>query len=98
MDRWTSSFEFPNLKNVKIAISCGLCLKDHPEWTFDKLLKLSEILLMNANVLEKFVVISKEKCKSCSLNCVSQYLFRLSEKFIGYPRSSTNSVIIMFQE
>nr|XP_018629291.1 putative FBD-associated F-box protein At1g50980 isoform X2 [Nicotiana tomentosiformis] len=98
LQSWISSFVFPNLKKVKIVISSGVCLKNHFNWGFDKLFKLSEFLLKRATVLEKFVLISKRrKCKRCSMNCVSRYLFRMAEKLLGCPRSSTNFLII-FQE
>ncbi|XP_016461553.1 uncharacterized protein LOC107784873 [Nicotiana tabacum] len=59
LQSWISSFVFPNLKKVKIVISSGVCLKNHFNWGFDKLFKLSEFLLKRATVLEKFVLISK---------------------------------------
>ncbi|XP_059281195.1 putative F-box/LRR-repeat protein At3g18150 [Lycium ferocissimum] len=105
-----SSFVLPNLKKIKIVISfevllqftgplhLDFCLKDHSKWGFEKLFKLPEFLLKAATVLEKFVIVSKGiKCKTCSTNCVSLYLSRLSEKLLGCPRSSADSVII-FQE
>ncbi|XP_016484029.1 F-box protein At5g03100-like [Nicotiana tabacum] len=95
LQSWASSFEFPNLKNVKIVISLTY-LKDHVEYCFDKLFKLSEFLLKNTKVLEKFVIISKRrKWESC---WASQYLFRLAEKLLDCPRSSTKTVIMVFQE
>nr|XP_033515770.1 putative F-box/LRR-repeat protein At3g18150 [Nicotiana tomentosiformis] len=93
-----SSFAFPNLKNVKLAISSGLCLKYYVWDYVKKLFKLSEFLLKNASVLEKFVIkLKRRRCEICSMNCVSRYLFRLAEKLLGCPRSSTNCAII-FQE
>ncbi|XP_049394890.1 putative F-box protein At1g49610 [Solanum stenotomum] len=93
-----SSLEFHNLKNVKIVISSKLCLKYHVKWGFKKLFKLSKFLLINASVLEKFIIISKRsRCETCSGNCLSKYLFLLAFKLLDCPRSSTNSVII-FQE
>ncbi|XP_019265371.1 PREDICTED: F-box protein At5g03100-like isoform X2 [Nicotiana attenuata] len=95
LQSWTSSFEFPNLKNVKIVISLTY-LKDHLECCFDKLFKLSEFLLKNAKVLEKLVIISKRReWESC---WASQYLIRLAEKLLTCPRSSANSVIMVLQE
>ncbi|OIT35782.1 f-boxlrr-repeat protein [Nicotiana attenuata] len=68
LQSWISSFVFPNLKKVKIVISSGVCLKNHFNWGFDKLFKLSEFLLKRATVLEKFVLMSKRrKCKRCSI-------------------------------
>jgi len=93
-----SNLEFHNLKNVKIFISSKLCLKYHVKWGFKKLFKLSKFLLINASVLEKFIIISKRsRCETCSGNCLSKYLFLLAFKLFDCPRSSTNSVII-FQE
>ncbi|XP_055826275.1 putative F-box/LRR-repeat protein At5g02930 [Solanum dulcamara] len=90
-----SSVEFHNLKKVKIVISSERCLKDHVKWGFNKIYNLSEFLLMNASVLEKFIIISKRRrCQTCSMNCLSQYLSRLADKLLGCPRSSANSVII----
>ncbi|MCD9645153.1 hypothetical protein HAX54_033860 [Datura stramonium] len=54
-----SSIVFPNLKNVKIVVSPGMCIKEHLEWEYmKKLFKLSEFLLKNAAILEKFIIIS----------------------------------------
>ncbi|XP_070028320.1 probable F-box protein At1g60180 [Nicotiana sylvestris] len=90
-----SSFGFPNLKNVKVVSSSGTCLQGHLVWDYDELFKLSEFILKNAMGLEKFVLISRRRmCKRCSMNCASQYLFRLAEKLVGCPRSSANSMII----
>ncbi|MCD9643497.1 hypothetical protein HAX54_031062 [Datura stramonium] len=64
LQSWISGFAFPNLKNVKIAISSRsrICLMDHLKWSYVKtLFKLSEFLLKNASVLEKFVIISKRR-------------------------------------
>ncbi|XP_019263069.1 PREDICTED: F-box/LRR-repeat protein 25-like isoform X2 [Nicotiana attenuata] len=95
LQSWTSSFEFPNLKNAKIVISLTY-LKDHLECCFDELFKLSEFLLKNAKVLEKFVIISKRReWESC---WASQYLIGLAEKLLTCPRSSANSVIMVLQE
>ncbi|XP_049394883.1 F-box/LRR-repeat protein At3g03360-like [Solanum stenotomum] len=58
-----SFVEFRNLKEVKIVISPERCLKDHVKWGFEKLSKLSEFLLLNAPVLEKFVIISKKRSR-----------------------------------
>ncbi|XP_049391052.1 F-box protein At5g03100-like [Solanum stenotomum] len=88
-------FGFPNLKNVTIINSPGeRCFKDHFKQGFDKLLKLSEFLLNNATVLEKFVISKGIMCKICSTNCVSTFLSQLAEKLFCCPRSSTNCVII----
>ncbi|KAK4364688.1 hypothetical protein RND71_016046 [Anisodus tanguticus] len=62
---WISSIAFPNLKNVKIANSLRVCLKEDFRWgvkvnlrsSFDK---LAEVLLKNATVLEKFVSYQRE--------------------------------------
>ncbi|KAH0776398.1 hypothetical protein KY290_007809 [Solanum tuberosum] len=59
LQNWISSFEFPNLKNVKIVIPLRTYLNDHTNWGWDKLYRLSEFLLTNAKVLKKFVIISK---------------------------------------
>ncbi|KAH0683565.1 hypothetical protein KY290_022188 [Solanum tuberosum] len=90
-----SSFGFSNLKNVKVFSSLKMCLKGNLEWENDDLLKLSEFILKNATVLEKFIIISKRKtCKICSMKCASRYSLRLAEKLVGFSRSSTSSVII----
>ncbi|KAH0702557.1 hypothetical protein KY285_016835 [Solanum tuberosum] len=95
LQRWISIFVLPNLKNVKIAISSRICLINHLNWSYAKnLFELSEFLLKNALVLEKFVIISKRRrCEKCSMNCAYKYLFPLAEKLLGSPRLSTNSVI-----
>ncbi|XP_025886582.1 uncharacterized protein [Solanum lycopersicum] len=89
-------FGFPNLKNVRIINTPGeRCFKNHFKQGFDKLLKLSEFLLKNATVLEKFVVSKGITCKIlCSTNCVSTFLSQLAEKLFCCPKSSTNCVII----
>ncbi|XP_059279849.1 F-box/LRR-repeat protein At3g03360-like isoform X2 [Lycium ferocissimum] len=93
-----SSFGFPNLTNVKVVSSSGMCVKKHLEWGYDELFRLPEFLLENAMVLEKFIIISRRrKCDSCSMNRVSRYLFQLAEKLLNCPKCSTNSVII-YQE
>ena len=94
-----SSVEFHNLKKVKIVISSDACWKDHVKRGFEKVTKLSEFLLLNAPVLENFVIIisKRSRCETCSGNCLSKYLFLLAFKLLDCPRSSTNSVII-FQE
>ncbi|WMV27129.1 hypothetical protein MTR67_020514 [Solanum verrucosum] len=90
-----SSFGFPYLKNVKVFSSSKMCLKGNIEWDNDDLLKLSEFILKNATVLEKFTIISKRKtCKICSMKCASRYSLRLAEKLVGCSRSSTTCVII----
>ncbi|KAH0760030.1 hypothetical protein KY290_023523 [Solanum tuberosum] len=94
LQSWISSFGFPNLKNVKIISSSGVCFKDHFKQGFDKLLKLSECLLKNAMILEKFVISKSMKCEICSINCVSTCLSQMAEKLLGCPRSSTNCMII----
>ncbi|KAK4734378.1 hypothetical protein R3W88_008639 [Solanum pinnatisectum] len=96
LQRWISIFVLPNLKNVKIAVSSRICLINHLNWSYAKnLFELSELLLKNALVLEKFVIISKRRrCEKCSMNCAYKYLFPLAEKLLGSPRLSTNSVII----
>ncbi|CAN4122254.1 unnamed protein product [Withania somnifera] len=96
LQSWTSSSMFPGLKNVKIVNSFLVCLEDYFKQPYDKLFKLSEFLLKNATALEKFVIVSKTReCRRCSMNCVSQYFFRLAKNLLGCPRSSTNSVIIV---
>ncbi|XP_009588022.1 putative F-box protein At1g49610 [Nicotiana tomentosiformis] len=99
LQRYISSFVFPNLKKVKIVISPGMCLEDHLEWEYiRKLFQLSKFLLKNALVLEKFVIVSsRRRCEICYTKCVSRYLSRLAKKLSNCPRSSANSVII-FQE
>ncbi|XP_055835060.1 uncharacterized protein LOC129903526 [Solanum dulcamara] len=94
LQSWFSSFAFPNLKNVKIVNSSGVCFKDHFKQGLDKLFKLSEFLLKNATVLEKFVISKRIKCEICSMNCVSTCLSQLAEKLLGCPRSSTNCAVI----
>lgn len=99
LQRYISSFVFPNLKKVKIVISPGMCLEDHLEWEYiRKVFQLSKFLLKNALVLEKFVIVSsRRRCEICYTKCVSRYLSRLAKKLLNCPRSSANSVII-FQE
>ncbi|KAH0683547.1 hypothetical protein KY289_021299 [Solanum tuberosum] len=67
-----SSFGFPYLKNVKVFSSSKMCLKGNIEGDNDDLLKLSEFILKNATVLEKFTIISKRKtcCSRSSTTCV----------------------------
>ncbi|KAM3264006.1 hypothetical protein P3L10_001000 [Capsicum annuum] len=87
---WISSFVFPNLKNVKIANFFQACLEvdsvssvdsQKRKRSFDRLVELSELMLKNAMILEKFVIISKRrKCKSCLTNCESKFLLGLAEK------------------
>ncbi|KAG5612538.1 hypothetical protein H5410_023819 [Solanum commersonii] len=96
LQSWISRFGFPNLKNVKIISSSGVCFKDHFKQGFDKLLKLSECLLKNATILEKFVISKSIKCEICSINCVSTCLSQMAEKLLGCPRSSTNCMIIYY--
>ncbi|XP_049396698.1 uncharacterized protein LOC125860723 [Solanum stenotomum] len=94
-----SSVEFHNLKKVKIVISSDACWKDHVKRGFEKVTKLSEYLLLNAPVLENFVIIisKRRRCETCSMNCLSQHLSLLADKLLGCPRSSTNAAI-NFQE
>jgi len=94
-----SSVEFHNLKKVKIVISSDACWKDHVKRGFEKVTKLSEFLLLNAPVLENFVIIisKRRRCETCSMNCLSQHLSLLADKLLGCPRSSTNAAI-NFQE
>ncbi|KAH0681370.1 hypothetical protein KY284_022455 [Solanum tuberosum] len=76
-----SSFEFPNLKNVKVVNASKICLKEQLEWDYDDLFKLSENLLKNTKVLENFVIISRRKnCSICSTNCASRYSSGLAKK------------------
>ncbi|XP_019231967.1 PREDICTED: uncharacterized protein LOC109212749 isoform X2 [Nicotiana attenuata] len=94
LQSWFSRLEFPNLKNVKLVNkidnSVRACLKDHSEQCYVKLFKLSEFLLQNATVLEKFIIISKTReCGNCFTNCVHPYFLQLAEKLLGSPRSST---------
>ncbi|KAG5580606.1 hypothetical protein H5410_051233, partial [Solanum commersonii] len=73
-----------------------MCLKEHLEWDYDELFKLSMLLLKNEMILESFLIISRrETCKSCSMNCVAQYLIRLFHKLVGCPKSSTICVITL---
>ncbi|XP_009767685.1 probable F-box protein At1g60180 [Nicotiana sylvestris] len=98
MESRISSFQFPNLKNVKIGISFGVCLKYSFQWQLRKLFKLSEFLLKSSTILEKFTITSeKRKCKRCSMNCESPLLSQLAEKLLGCARSYADPVII-FQE
>ncbi|KAG5612492.1 hypothetical protein H5410_023773 [Solanum commersonii] len=91
-----SSVRFPNLKNVKIVRSSNMRLKEHLEWNYDELFKLSKFLLKNAMILESFLIISRrETCKSCSMSCVAQYLIRLFHKLVGCPKSSTSCAITL---
>ncbi|XP_006365255.1 F-box protein At5g03100-like [Solanum tuberosum] len=93
-----SSVEYHNLKKVKIVISSEACLKDHVKRGFEKVSKLLEFLLLNALVLENFVIVSKKRrCETCSINCLSQFLSRLADNLLGCPRSSTNSEIIFHE-
>ncbi|KAH0730391.1 hypothetical protein KY289_001579 [Solanum tuberosum] len=58
LQSYNSSFVFPNLKSVEIVISSGMCMKEHLKWEYiRKLFKLSNFLLKNAVVLEKFVIV-----------------------------------------
>ncbi|XP_059315448.1 probable FBD-associated F-box protein At1g32375 [Lycium ferocissimum] len=58
------------------------------------LFELSQFLLKNASVLEKFVIISKRrKCQQRSQRCVSPYLSQLAAKLEAYRRSSTKCMM-----
>ncbi|KAH0702540.1 hypothetical protein KY290_017854 [Solanum tuberosum] len=94
-----SSVEFHNLKKVKIVISSDACWKDHVKRGFEKVTKLSEFMLLNAPILENFIIIisKRRRCETCSMNCLSQHLSLLANKLLGCPRSSTNAAI-NFQE
>ncbi|KAH0720238.1 hypothetical protein KY284_005268 [Solanum tuberosum] len=47
-------------------------LKEHLEWDYDELIKLSKFLLKNAMILESFLIISRrETCKSCPKSSTS---------------------------
>ncbi|XP_015167244.1 probable ATP-dependent RNA helicase ddx56 isoform X2 [Solanum tuberosum] len=90
LQRYISSFVFSNLKNVKIVIFSGVCLKEHTK----KLFKLSNFLLKNTVVLEKFVIVSnRQRCEICGIKCMPRFLSRLANK-LG---SSADSVIIFQQ-
>ncbi|KAH0730387.1 hypothetical protein KY290_001418 [Solanum tuberosum] len=90
LQRYISSFVFSNLKNVKIVIFSGVCLKEHAK----KLFKLSNFLLKNTVVLEKFVIVSnRQRCEICGIKCMPRFLSRLANK-LG---SSADSVIIFQQ-
>uniref|UniRef100_M1CNT0 Katanin p60 ATPase-containing subunit n=1 Tax=Solanum tuberosum TaxID=4113 RepID=M1CNT0_SOLTU len=95
LQSYISNSVFPNLKNVKIVISSGMCMKEHLKWEYiKKLFKLSDFLLENVVVLEKFVIISnRRRCEICGIKCVSRLSWRLANKL----RSSADSVII-FQD
>ncbi|TMW82097.1 hypothetical protein EJD97_006847 [Solanum chilense] len=90
LQRYISSFVFSNLKNVKIVIFSGVCMKEH----LNKLFKLSNFLLKNTVVLEKFIIVSnRQRCDLCGIKCMSRFLSRLAKK-LG---SSADSVIIFQQ-
>ncbi|XP_015076024.1 putative F-box/LRR-repeat protein At3g18150 [Solanum pennellii] len=91
LQSYNSSSVFPNLKNVEIAISSGMCMKEHLNWEYiRKLFKLSKFLLKNAVVLEKFVIVSKRRrCEFCGIKCLSRFLSRLASNL----RSSAEFVI-----
>ncbi|KAK4708332.1 hypothetical protein R3W88_029257 [Solanum pinnatisectum] len=95
LQSYISNSLFPNLKNVEIVISFGMCMKEHLKWEYmKKLFKLSDFLLENVVVLEKFVIVSnRRRCEICGIKCVSRFLWQLANKL----RSSADSVII-FQE
>ncbi|KAH0765454.1 hypothetical protein KY285_001325 [Solanum tuberosum] len=77
LQRYISSFVFSNLKNVKIVIFSGVCLKEHAK----KLFKLSNLLLKNTVVLEKFVIVSnRQRCEICGIKCMPRFLSRLANK------------------
>ncbi|XP_049398023.1 putative F-box/LRR-repeat protein At3g18150 isoform X2 [Solanum stenotomum] len=82
LQSYNSRSVFPNLKNVEIAISSGMCMKEHLNWEYiRKLFKLSNFLLKNAVILEKFVIVSKRRrCEICGIKCVSRFLSRLASK------------------
>ncbi|KAH0704395.1 hypothetical protein KY290_017857 [Solanum tuberosum] len=56
-----SSVEFHNLKKVKIVISSDVCWKDHVKRGFEKVTKLSKFLLLNAPILENFIIIISKR-------------------------------------
>ncbi|XP_009780474.1 uncharacterized protein [Nicotiana sylvestris] len=91
LESWISNYAFPSLKSVNIICSTGMCqMEQH-----DKLFELSEFLLKNAMILEKFVIIAKRAhCCYCLKNCVSQYSSGLAAKLLGCPRPSTNFTMI----
>ncbi|KAM3337420.1 hypothetical protein P3S68_031745 [Capsicum galapagoense] len=99
LQSWISSFEFPNLKNVAIvhpSVMCSTCfLLKTSKQGFDKLFKLSEFVLKNAPVLEKFVMVKGKKCRVCSKNRVSPYLSQIAKALLSCPRASTNCEIIV---
>ncbi|KAG5612495.1 hypothetical protein H5410_023776 [Solanum commersonii] len=89
-----SSFEFSNLKNVKVVNASKICLKEHLEWDYDDLFNFSEFLLKNTKVLEKFVIISRRKiCSICSMNRASRYSSRLAKKLTTNLWSDYNSLV-----
>uniref|UniRef100_A0A3Q7EEZ5 F-box domain-containing protein n=1 Tax=Solanum lycopersicum TaxID=4081 RepID=A0A3Q7EEZ5_SOLLC len=91
LQSYNSSSVCPNLKNVEIAISSGMCMKEHLNWEYiRKFFKLSMFLLKNAVVLEKFVIVSKKRrCEFCGIKCLSRFLSRLASNL----RSSAEFVI-----
>ncbi|XP_006352910.1 uncharacterized protein [Solanum tuberosum] len=99
LQSWISSIVFPNLKNITIVNSILVCLnRQKRKRGFRRLVKLSQLLLKNATILKKFLVISKsrmcKKCKKCLTNCWCNFFSGLFDKL--YPsRSSTNAKFIL---
>ncbi|KAF3623770.1 hypothetical protein FXO37_31719 [Capsicum annuum] len=84
-----SSFELPNLKNVKIVQSSALCLRCDSATRrtfnkgFDTRFELLELVLKNATILEKLVMPAMIKCRICSNFFVSEFVSRMPKIVLG---------------
>ncbi|KAG5592515.1 hypothetical protein H5410_043029 [Solanum commersonii] len=101
LQSWISSIVFPNLKNITIVNSILVCLnRQKRKRGFRRLVKLSQLLLKNATILKKFLIISKsrrcKKCKKCLRNCGFNFFFGLLDKL--YPSGSSANAKIIFQD
>ncbi|XP_049387681.1 putative F-box/LRR-repeat protein At3g18150 isoform X2 [Solanum stenotomum] len=95
LQSWISSFVFPNLKNITIVNSILVCLnRQKRKQGFRRLVKLSQLLLKNATILKKFLVISKSRmcknCKKCLTNCWCNFFSGLFDKLFlsRYPTNA----------
>ncbi|KAG5592516.1 hypothetical protein H5410_043030 [Solanum commersonii] len=98
LQSWISSIVFPNLKNITIVNSILVCLnRQKRKRGFRRLVKLSQLLLKNATILKKFLVISKsrmcKKCKKCLTNCWCNFFSGLFDK-LYLSRYPTNANFI----
>ncbi|XP_047257305.1 uncharacterized protein LOC107850384 isoform X2 [Capsicum annuum] len=84
-----SSFELPNLKNVKIVQSSALCLRCDSATRrtfnkgFDTRFELLELVLKNATILEKLVMPAMIKCRICSNFFMSEFVSRMPKIVLG---------------